>query len=67
MRARKFRIWLLFVLLFVPLMLTAHNPADSDDFTAYVEQIREWGMTENARASILMIASIEAGTKSCGH
>ncbi len=43
-------------------MLAAEDPTDSNDFMVYVEQIRRWGMTENARMSIRMIASIEAGT-----
>lgn len=50
------------LLLFVPAILAARDSGDTDDFTAYVDQIRKWGMTENARMSIGMMASIQAGS-----
>jgi len=60
MKARMSTGWFFF-LLFVPAIVAAEDPRDKDDFTTYVDQIRKWGMTENARMSIGMIASIEAG------
>jgi hypothetical protein len=61
MRSRKSTNWFFLILLLIPVTLAAKDPTDTDDFSAYVEQIRKWGMTEQARSSISVIASIEAG------
>jgi len=62
MRARMSMGWF-FLLTFVPAIVGAADPRDTEDFAAYVDQIRKWGMTEYARGSIHMVASIEAGTR----
>jgi hypothetical protein len=62
MRVGISRHSLFLIVMLIPAVLVAQDPRDSDDFTAYVEQIRKWGMTEDARGSIRMIASVEAGT-----
>ena len=61
MRGRKSTNWFFLILLLIPVTLAAKDPTDTDDFTAYVEQVRKWGMTEQGRSSISVIASIEAG------
>ena len=48
-------------MLFVPAVLGAQEPQATDDFTAYIEQLRSWGMTEAARMSLYTLACVQSG------
>ncbi len=60
MRVRR-SIWTFLIVLFVPAALAAQEAKDTDDFTAYVEQLRSWGMTEAARMSLYTLACVQSG------
>lgn len=61
MRARQSISWLFVILLVMPTVLAAEDAKDTDELSAYLEQIREWGMTEVARMHLRTIASIMSG------
>jgi hypothetical protein len=53
--------WLFVILLVMPNVLAAEDRKDANELNAYLEQIRDWGMTEVARMHLRMIASTIAG------